>query len=56
MVVDLDTMEPTNQLSPVAVDFCRGLGSTARTVQDVLDGPDDKVSDPSVSSLPSYNA
>ncbi|KAF0301240.1 Long-chain-fatty-acid--CoA ligase ACSBG2 [Amphibalanus amphitrite] len=43
VVVDLDTMEPTNQLSPPALEFCRSVGSTARTVQDVLDGPDEKV-------------
>jgi len=43
VVVDLDTMEPTNQLSPPALEFCRHAGSSARTVQDVLDGPDEKV-------------
>ncbi|XP_037073692.1 very long-chain-fatty-acid--CoA ligase bubblegum-like [Pollicipes pollicipes] len=43
VVVDLDTMEPTDQLSPPALEFCRAAGSSARTVQDVLEGPDDKV-------------
>jgi len=41
--VDPDTMEPSDDLTPAAVDWCRSIGSNASTVQDILKGPDSKV-------------
>jgi long-chain-fatty-acid--CoA ligase ACSBG len=38
--VDLDTMEPTDKLTVAAKDWCKSKGSSAETVQDVLEGPD----------------
>jgi len=42
--VDTETLEPTNKLSSAARDWCREVaGSSAVTVDDVLNGPDAKV-------------
>ena len=41
--VDPDTMEPSSQLTPAALDWCRAVGSKANTVEDVLTGPDGNV-------------
>jgi len=38
--VDPETMEPTGRLSSAARDWCRSQGSSANSVQDVLEGPD----------------
>merc|ERR1712059_43206 len=42
--VNNETMEPTNKLSSAARDWCREIaGSSALTVEDVLNGPDTKI-------------
>ncbi|XP_071117767.1 long-chain-fatty-acid--CoA ligase ACSBG2-like isoform X2 [Haliotis cracherodii] len=41
--VDPDTMEPLNQLTSPAMEWCRAEGSTATTVSDILDRPDTAV-------------
>ncbi|KAJ4937690.1 hypothetical protein JOQ06_002322 [Pogonophryne albipinna] len=40
---DTETMEPTEELSGEAVQFCRQLGSQATTVSDVIEGKDKEV-------------
>jgi len=41
--VDPDTMEPSSQLTPAALDWCRSVGSDANTVEDIVNGPDSNV-------------
>lgn len=41
--VDPDTMEPSSNLTPAALDWCRSVGSEASTVEDIVNGPDGKV-------------
>jgi long-chain-fatty-acid--CoA ligase ACSBG len=41
--VNVETMEPTNNLTGATRDWCRSVGSQANTVEDVLKGPDRKV-------------
>jgi long-chain-fatty-acid--CoA ligase ACSBG len=41
--VDLETMEPTSNLTGSTKDWCRSVGSQANTVMDVLNGPDRNV-------------
>jgi len=41
--VNMETMEPTDNLTVATKDWCRSKGSNAETVQDVLEGPDSKV-------------
>ena len=43
VVQDEATGLPTNQLSPLAVDLCQGIGSTSTTVTDIVDKGDHKV-------------
>ncbi|XP_071539026.1 long-chain-fatty-acid--CoA ligase ACSBG2-like isoform X5 [Panulirus ornatus] len=38
--MNLDTGEPYDTLTPACIDWCRSVGSSAKTVQDVLAGPD----------------
>ncbi|KAK4318096.1 hypothetical protein Pmani_010879 [Petrolisthes manimaculis] len=38
--VNLDSGEPLDSLTPSCVDWCRSVGSQAKTIQDVLAGPD----------------
>jgi len=44
--VDPDTQEPFDTLTPVAVDWCRSVGSSANTVSDIIDNGDEKVCTP----------
>lgn len=39
-IVDTNTMEPTEKLSPSAVDWCASLGRNVKNVDDILSGPD----------------
>jgi len=41
--VDPDTMQPSSNLTPAALDWCRSVGSNANTVEDILSGPDANV-------------
>ncbi|XP_068227125.1 long-chain-fatty-acid--CoA ligase ACSBG2-like [Palaemon carinicauda] len=41
--MDMETGELKDSLLPTALDWCQSLGSEAKTVQDVLKGPDAKV-------------
>ncbi|ESN90840.1 hypothetical protein HELRODRAFT_90723, partial [Helobdella robusta] len=41
--VNLDTLEPLDQLSQPAIDWCHSIGSEAKYVKDVLDNKDEKV-------------
>jgi len=41
--VDVDTQEPYDTLTPIAVDWCRSVGSDANKVSDIIDNGDDKV-------------
>jgi long-chain-fatty-acid--CoA ligase ACSBG len=41
--VDKDTMEPTERLTPAAIDWCCSVGSSATTVADIVDQHDPKV-------------
>jgi hypothetical protein len=41
--VDDATELPTDKLTPASVEWCRSVGSDAKTVADVLAGPDAKV-------------
>lgn len=40
---DTETMEPTEELSPEAVEFCKQLGSQATTMSDIIGGKDKEV-------------
>ncbi|XP_036962551.1 long-chain-fatty-acid--CoA ligase ACSBG1 isoform X3 [Acanthopagrus latus] len=40
---DAETMEPTEELSPEAVEFCKQLGSQATKVSDIIGGKDKEV-------------
>ncbi|XP_041795274.1 long-chain-fatty-acid--CoA ligase ACSBG1 [Chelmon rostratus] len=40
---DTETMEPTEELSPEAVEFCKQLGSQATKVSDIIGGKDKEV-------------
>ena len=39
MDVDADTLEPTNKLAPAAVDWCKEIGSKAKTVEEAISDP-----------------
>jgi len=41
--VNIDTMEPYDTLTPVALDWCRENGSQATTVSEIIDSGDNKV-------------
>lgn len=41
--LDETTELPTNVLTKASVDWCRSVGSDAKTVDDILSGPDAKV-------------
>jgi hypothetical protein len=41
--IDLFFKEPTSTLSETARDWCKSLGSTATTVEDILHKPDRRV-------------
>ena len=42
-VVDMETMLPTEKLSPAAVAWCRSIGSSATTLSDILNQRDEKI-------------
>ena len=42
--VDVDTGEPYDTLTPLAVDWCRSVDSNATKVTDIVDNNDEKVS------------
>ena len=42
-VIDMETMLPTEKLSPAAVAWCRSVGSSATTLSDVLNQRDEKI-------------
>ena len=37
--VDADTLEPTNKLASAAVDWCKEIGSKAKTVEEAISDP-----------------
>ena len=41
--MDPDTQEPYDTLTPVAVDWCRAVNSSANKVSEIIDNNDDKV-------------
>jgi len=41
--VNIDTQEPYDTLTMVAVDWCRSVGSNANKVSDIIDNRDEKV-------------
>jgi len=41
--VNLDTLEPYDTLTPVTVDWCRSVGSSANKISDIIDNGDEKV-------------
>lgn len=41
--MNLDTGEPMDSLTPACIDWCRSVGSSAKTLQDILVGPDANV-------------
>jgi hypothetical protein len=41
--MNLETGEPLEELAPVTKQWCKELGLEARTVKDVLDGPNKQV-------------
>ncbi|XP_066941588.1 long-chain-fatty-acid--CoA ligase ACSBG2-like [Macrobrachium rosenbergii] len=41
--MDMDTGEPMGTLQPLALDWCKSVGSQAKTTRDILEGPDEKV-------------
>lgn len=41
--MNLDSGEPQDTLSPACIDWCRSVGSSANTIQDILAGPDANV-------------
>ncbi|KAJ7326101.1 Long-chain-fatty-acid--CoA ligase acsbg2 [Desmophyllum pertusum] len=43
VVVDLETGEPSDQLTDAAIDFCKSVGSEATTVSEILSTKDEKV-------------
>ncbi|CAG0915153.1 unnamed protein product [Notodromas monacha] len=43
VVVDVDSGESCDELLPVALDWCRKVGSSAKRASEILNGPDQKV-------------
>jgi long-chain-fatty-acid--CoA ligase ACSBG len=41
--VDKETSMPIEKLSPVAIDWCRSIGSNVKTLTEIRDGRDEKV-------------
>ncbi|XP_063598526.1 long-chain-fatty-acid--CoA ligase ACSBG2-like isoform X2 [Penaeus indicus] len=41
--MNLDSGEPLDTLSPACIEWCRSVGSSANTIQDILAGPDANV-------------
>nr|UEK51577.1 ACS-bubblegum-like protein [Parasacculina yatsui] len=41
--IDMETQEPTDHLAIASLEFCSSAGSKARTVSDILKGPDEQV-------------
>jgi hypothetical protein len=41
--MNLETGEPLEELAPVTKQWCKELGLEANTVKDVLDGPNEQV-------------
>ena len=37
--VDADTLEPTSKLASAAVDWCKEIGSKAKTVEEAISDP-----------------
>ena len=42
-IVDVETMLPTERLSPSGIAWCKSIGSSATTVSDILNRRDEKV-------------
>ena len=38
--MDMETLEPTNRLTNACIAWCRKVGSTAETVQDIVNKKD----------------
>ena len=38
--MNLDSGEPLDSLTPACIEWCRSIGSSAKTIQDILVGPD----------------
>lgn len=43
VVVDVETAEPSDNLTDVALDYCKSIGSQAKTVSEILSTKDEKV-------------
>ena len=41
--MNLDSGEPMDSLTPACIEWCRSVGSSAKTLQDILMGPDANV-------------
>ncbi|XP_076863603.1 long-chain-fatty-acid--CoA ligase ACSBG1 isoform X2 [Brachyhypopomus gauderio] len=55
-VINLDTMEPTDDLSLEAVEYCQQLGSQATNVSDITDGRDKVVNQAIQAGIARVNA
>lgn len=38
-----DTAEPTDNLTSIAIEFCKSVGSNAKTVSEILSTKDEKI-------------
>lgn len=43
VVVDPDTGEPSDNLTDIAIEFCKSVGSEAKTVSEILATKDEKI-------------
>ena len=43
VVVDVETGEPSDNLTDVALKYCKSIGSEAKTVSEILSTKDEKV-------------
>ena len=43
VVVDPDTGEPSDNLTDIAIEFCKSVGSEAKTVTEILSTKDEKI-------------
>uniref|UniRef100_T1II87 long-chain-fatty-acid--CoA ligase n=1 Tax=Strigamia maritima TaxID=126957 RepID=T1II87_STRMM len=42
-LIDTNTLEPKDELAPISIKWCQSIGSDAKCVKDVLQGPDSKI-------------
>ena len=54
--MDPDTTEPTDQLMPVAVEFCKSVGCNATTMSEILASNDENLMKAIQSGLDRANA